>query len=156
MKTRITEMVGIKYPIVLSGMSWISTPKMVAAVAGLAGGLGILATGPLNAEQTRESAPRNPEADRQAFRRQRIADVPGRGGKRSSFAGKFLINFCAGQRRLDCKRGTQVRRQGFCHGCQREAKRAGISARTRSLQPKAGSSSAWRRRHIACSGSPSG
>ena len=33
MKTRITEMVGIKYPIVLSGMSWISTPKMVAAVS---------------------------------------------------------------------------------------------------------------------------
>ncbi len=54
MKTRITEMVGIKYPIVLSGMSWISTPKMVAAVSN-AGGLGILATGPLNAAQTRES-----------------------------------------------------------------------------------------------------
>ena len=54
MKTRITEMVGIKYPIVLSGMSWISTPKMVAAVSN-AGGLGILATGPLNGEQTREA-----------------------------------------------------------------------------------------------------
>ncbi len=54
MKTRITEMVGIKYPIVLSGMSWISVPKMVAAVSN-AGGLGILATGPLNAAQTREA-----------------------------------------------------------------------------------------------------
>jgi len=54
MKTRITEMVGIKVPIVLSGMSWISTPKMVAAVSN-AGGLGILATGPLNAAQTREA-----------------------------------------------------------------------------------------------------
>jgi Dioxygenases related to 2-nitropropane dioxygenase len=54
MKTRITEMVGIKYPIVLSGMSWISTPKMVAAVAN-AGGLGILATGPLSHKQTREA-----------------------------------------------------------------------------------------------------
>jgi len=54
MKTRLTEMVGIKYPIVLSGMSWISTPKMVAAVSN-AGGLGILATGPLSKEQTRES-----------------------------------------------------------------------------------------------------
>lgn len=52
MKTRITEMVGIKYPIVLSGMSWISTPKMVAAVSN-AGGLGILATGPLNPAQTK-------------------------------------------------------------------------------------------------------
>ncbi len=54
MKTRITELFGIKYPILLSGMSWISVPKMVAAVSN-AGGLGILATGPLNAEQTRKA-----------------------------------------------------------------------------------------------------
>lgn len=54
MKTRLTEMVGITYPIVLSGMSWISTPKMVAAVSN-AGGLGILATGPLSSTQTREA-----------------------------------------------------------------------------------------------------
>ncbi len=54
MKTRITEALNIKYPILLSGMSWISTPEMVAAVSN-AGGLGILATGPLNAEMTRAS-----------------------------------------------------------------------------------------------------
>jgi len=54
MRTRITEMFGIKYPILLSGMSWISTPKMVAAVSN-AGGLGILATGPLSSTQTREA-----------------------------------------------------------------------------------------------------
>jgi len=53
-KTRITELLGIEYPIVLSGMSWISVPKMVAAVSN-AGGLGILATGPLSVEQTRAS-----------------------------------------------------------------------------------------------------
>jgi NAD(P)H-dependent flavin oxidoreductase YrpB (nitropropane dioxygenase family) len=52
MKTRITELFGIKHPIVLSGMSWISVPKMVAAVSN-AGGLGILATGPFDAAQTR-------------------------------------------------------------------------------------------------------
>jgi len=52
MKTRITELFGIRHPIVLSGMSWISVPKMVAAVSN-AGGLGILATGPFDAEQTR-------------------------------------------------------------------------------------------------------
>jgi enoyl-[acyl-carrier protein] reductase II len=54
MKTRITEAFGIKYPIVLSGMSWISVPKMVAAVSN-AGGLGILATGPFNTDQTRKA-----------------------------------------------------------------------------------------------------
>jgi len=52
MKTRITESFGIKYPILLSGMSWISVPKMVAAVSN-AGGLGILATGPMNPDETR-------------------------------------------------------------------------------------------------------
>jgi enoyl-[acyl-carrier protein] reductase II len=52
MKTRMTELFGIKYPIMLAGMSWISTPEMVAAVSN-AGGLGILATGPLNAQETR-------------------------------------------------------------------------------------------------------
>ena len=52
MKTKITESFGIKYPIFLSGMSWISVPKMVAAVSN-AGGVGLLATGPLTAEQTR-------------------------------------------------------------------------------------------------------
>lgn len=54
LKTRITELFGIKYPILLSGMSWISLPAMVAAVSN-AGGLGILATGPLDPEQTREA-----------------------------------------------------------------------------------------------------
>jgi enoyl-[acyl-carrier protein] reductase II len=51
-KTRITELFGIRYPILLSGMSWISVPRMVAAVSN-AGGLGVLATGPMNTEMTR-------------------------------------------------------------------------------------------------------
>jgi enoyl-[acyl-carrier protein] reductase II len=54
MKTRITELFGIDYPILLSGMSWISVPEMVAAVSN-AGGLGILATGPMNPAQTRQA-----------------------------------------------------------------------------------------------------
>lgn len=52
MKTRITELFNIKHPIVLPGMSWISTPQLVAAVSN-AGGLGILATGPLTEGETR-------------------------------------------------------------------------------------------------------
>jgi enoyl-[acyl-carrier protein] reductase II len=54
MKTPVTELLGVPYPIILSGMSWISVPRMVAAVSN-AGGLGILATGPLNAEQTKKA-----------------------------------------------------------------------------------------------------
>jgi enoyl-[acyl-carrier protein] reductase II len=54
MKTRLTEMLGIVAPVVLPGMSWISKAPLVAAVSE-AGGLGILATGPLQAEETREA-----------------------------------------------------------------------------------------------------
>jgi enoyl-[acyl-carrier protein] reductase II len=54
MKTKMTEIFGIRYPIMLSGMSWISIPEMVAAVAN-AGGLGLLATGPLNPDETRKA-----------------------------------------------------------------------------------------------------
>ena len=41
LKTRITEMLGIQYPIVMGGMAWIGTADVVAAVSN-AGGLGIL------------------------------------------------------------------------------------------------------------------
>ena len=54
LRTRLTSLLGITKPIILPGMSWISTPELVAAVSE-AGGLGILATGPLSAEATRES-----------------------------------------------------------------------------------------------------
>jgi enoyl-[acyl-carrier protein] reductase II len=57
MKTRITELFDIQYPVVLSGMSWVSTPELVAAVSE-GGGLGILATGTLTLDQVRESVRR--------------------------------------------------------------------------------------------------
>ena len=52
MKTRFTELLGIKHPIMLAGMNWITEPKIVSAVSN-AGGLGLLATGHLNPEETR-------------------------------------------------------------------------------------------------------
>ncbi len=42
-QTRITEKLGIKYPIVGGTMMWITNPEFVAAIAN-AGGLGILAS----------------------------------------------------------------------------------------------------------------
>lgn len=54
MKTRITQLLGIEHPLLLPGMSWISTPQLVAAVSN-AGGLGILASGPLTPSETREA-----------------------------------------------------------------------------------------------------
>jgi enoyl-[acyl-carrier protein] reductase II len=57
MKTRITELLGIEHPLLLPGMSWISTPELVAAVSN-AGGLGILASGPLTVGETRAAIQR--------------------------------------------------------------------------------------------------
>jgi nitronate monooxygenase len=41
MRTRITELLGIRYPIVQGGMQWVGTAEMAAAVSN-GGGLGIL------------------------------------------------------------------------------------------------------------------
>jgi enoyl-[acyl-carrier protein] reductase II len=41
MKTKMTELLGIKYPIMLAGMAYVAVPKLVAAVSN-AGGLGML------------------------------------------------------------------------------------------------------------------
>ena len=52
-KTHMTEMFGIQHPIMLAGMNWISTPKLVAAVCN-AGGLGTLAIAQYSPEDTRK------------------------------------------------------------------------------------------------------
>lgn len=66
MNTRLTQLLGIRYPIILPGMSWISTPELVAAVSN-AGGLGILALGPLSPEQARAAILRVRELTDQPF-----------------------------------------------------------------------------------------
>lgn len=66
MRTRVTELLGIEHPILLSGMSWIAVPELVAAVSN-AGGLGILATGVLGAEQTRAAVRRVRELTSRPF-----------------------------------------------------------------------------------------
>ena len=52
MRTRITEMLGIKYPIIQGAMAWVSFPPLVAAVSN-AGGLGILGAAFMSAEELR-------------------------------------------------------------------------------------------------------
>ena len=41
MKTKLTEMFGIEYPIVQSGMQWLAVPQLAAAVCN-AGGIGTI------------------------------------------------------------------------------------------------------------------
>ncbi|MCX5998676.1 MAG: nitronate monooxygenase [Chloroflexi bacterium] len=53
MRTRITELLGIEYPIIQAPMGPIAAPRLVAAVCN-AGGLGILASGRMLPEEIRE------------------------------------------------------------------------------------------------------
>ena len=52
MKTRITELLGIEYPIIQGGMIWASQWQLVTAVSN-AGGLGLLGSGSMQAEELR-------------------------------------------------------------------------------------------------------
>jgi enoyl-[acyl-carrier protein] reductase II len=54
LKTKFTEMLGVKHPIMLAGMNWVTTPKLVAAVCN-AGGLGIFATAASTPDDTRKN-----------------------------------------------------------------------------------------------------
>ena len=44
MKTRVTELLGIEYPIIQGGMAWVGTHELASAVSN-AGGLGIIGSG---------------------------------------------------------------------------------------------------------------
>ena len=44
MKTEITELLGIEYPVIQGGMAWVADYHLAAAVSN-AGGLGLIAAG---------------------------------------------------------------------------------------------------------------
>ena len=54
LKTRMTELFEIRYPIMLAGMNWITDEKLVANVSN-AGGLGVFATARCTIDEMRES-----------------------------------------------------------------------------------------------------
>lgn len=53
MKTRVTELLGIEYPIIQGGMAWVAEHNLAAAVAN-AGGLGLIGAGGAPADFVRE------------------------------------------------------------------------------------------------------
>lgn len=53
MKTRITELLGIEYPVIQGGMAWVAEYHLAAAVSN-AGGLGIIGAGGAPADFVRE------------------------------------------------------------------------------------------------------
>lgn len=53
MKTRVTDILGIEYPIIQGGMAWVAEHNLAAAVSN-AGGLGIIGAGGASAEFVRD------------------------------------------------------------------------------------------------------
>lgn len=104
MKTQITKLFGIKYPIVLSGMSWISTPELVAAVAE-AGGLGILATGILNADETADYIRRTKKLTKKPFAANVTLYFPGAERNARIIIGEKvpIVNYALGKGDWICK-----------------------------------------------------
>ena len=74
-RTRITELFQIKHPVILSGMNWVTEPKLVSAVSN-AGGLGIFATARCTAEETRRTIRQIRELTDKPFGINQILIVP--------------------------------------------------------------------------------
>lgn len=54
MKNRVTELFGIDYPIIMGGMAWAGTARLAAAVSN-AGGLGMIGSGAMRAQQLKDA-----------------------------------------------------------------------------------------------------
>ncbi|SOD87284.1 nitronate monooxygenase family protein [Streptomyces sp. Ag109_G2-15] len=54
MKTALTRLVGVRHPIVQTGMGWVAGPRLVSAAAN-AGALGILASATMTVDQLRDA-----------------------------------------------------------------------------------------------------
>ncbi|MDX6363594.1 MAG: hypothetical protein QOC85_2604, partial [Streptomyces sp.] len=54
METALTRLVGVRHPLVQTGMGWVSGPRLVSATAN-AGALGILASATMTLDQLRDA-----------------------------------------------------------------------------------------------------
>lgn len=66
MKTRITELLGIEYPIIQGGMAWVAEHHLAAAVSE-AGGLGLIGAANAPAEVVREEIRKTKELTKKPF-----------------------------------------------------------------------------------------
>ena len=62
MKTEITEILGIEYPIIQGGMAWVAEHKLAAAVSN-AGGLGLIGCGKRSGRLGKRSGEKSKRAD---------------------------------------------------------------------------------------------
>lgn len=62
MKTEITELLGIEYPVIQGGMAWVADYHLAAAVSN-AGGLGLIAARRCTGRVGKRTDPRDKKAD---------------------------------------------------------------------------------------------
>ena len=72
-KTRITELLGIRYPIVQAGMSWASSNAELALAVSQAGGLGVIGAGPMYPDDLRAAIRKVKAGTEQPLRGERPA-----------------------------------------------------------------------------------
>ena len=65
METALTKLVGVRHPVVQTGMGWVAGPRLVSAVAN-AGGLGILASATMTFDELRSAIDGGPVAHRRS------------------------------------------------------------------------------------------
>lgn len=75
LRTRACELFGVRYPIVQTGMGWVSGPELTAATAD-AGGLGILASATLGLKETERAIVRIKELTGEPFGVNLRGDAP--------------------------------------------------------------------------------
>ncbi len=75
LRTAICELFGVDYPVVQTGMGWVSTPELTAATAN-AGALGILAASPLSLAETDAAIGRTRELTGRPFGVNLRGDAP--------------------------------------------------------------------------------
>jgi NAD(P)H-dependent flavin oxidoreductase YrpB (nitropropane dioxygenase family) len=66
MKTALTELAGVRHPIVRTGMGWVAGPRLVSATAE-AGGLGILASATMTYDELEAAIKETRSRTRQPF-----------------------------------------------------------------------------------------
>ena len=75
LRTAICDLFGVRYPVVQTGMGWVSTPELTAATAN-AGALGILASGTLTLAETDAAIGRTRELTSAPFGVNMRGDAP--------------------------------------------------------------------------------
>jgi enoyl-[acyl-carrier protein] reductase II len=65
--TRVTELLGIRYPIIQAGMSWASSNAALALAVSQAGALGVIAAGPMYPDDLRAAIRKVKEATDKPF-----------------------------------------------------------------------------------------